>query len=500
MKSSILRDILPARDEVVSNKRSWISQKFLWPLYLLLLVSSDLFLMVQAYRLAFFFRFQAAINIFQLDVIPSEPFYSSLVILLVPLWIITFTVVGLYSRHNLLGGTKEYALVFRACTVGLLLLIILGFLQPAIYLARGWTLLAWIFSFLFVASGRLILRRGVYALRRIGFFQAPTVIIGANQEGISLAQQLLSWPTSGLNLVGFVDQKYKSGTELLEGLRVLGPVDHLSQIIRDRGIEHLVFAASAFSTHDNLVDVYKNYGFNPKTHIHISSGLYEIITTGLTVNEYAYVPLVSVNRVRLTETERIQKLLLELSLIIPLMIILGPILLLIALAIRIESPGSVLYRRRVMGVNGRQFSAFKFRTMYINGDEILARHPELQEELERNQKLKNDPRVTRVGRILRKFSLDELPQFLNVLRMEMALVGPRMISPEEMKLYSQWGFNLLTVRPGITGLWQVSGRSDITYQERVRLDMYYIRNWSILLDLQIIWRTLPAILKGKGAY
>jgi lipopolysaccharide/colanic/teichoic acid biosynthesis glycosyltransferase len=138
--------------------------------------------------------------------------------------------------------------------------------------------------------------------------------------------------------------------------------------------------------------------------------------------------------------------------------------------------------------------------MHINGEEILAKRPDLLAELDRNHKLKDDPRVTRIGRLLRRTSLDELPQLFNVLRREMSLVGPRMISPQEVERYDQWGLNLLTVKPGITGLWQVSGRSDITYEQRVQLDMYYIRNWSIWLDLQLLWQTIPAVLRGTGAY
>jgi lipopolysaccharide/colanic/teichoic acid biosynthesis glycosyltransferase len=153
-----------------------------------------------------------------------------------------------------------------------------------------------------------------------------------------------------------------------------------------------------------------------------------------------------------------------------------------------------------MGVNGRHFDAFKFRTMRQDGETILAARPDLQAELAKNHKLKDDPRVTRVGKFLRKYSLDEFPQLFNVLRGEMSLVGPRMISPVEMDKYDRWDINLLTVRPGITGLWQVSGRSDVAYEERVRLDMYYIRNWSIWLDLQLILQTIPAVIKGKGAY
>ena len=138
--------------------------------------------------------------------------------------------------------------------------------------------------------------------------------------------------------------------------------------------------------------------------------------------------------------------------------------------------------------------------MRTNGDEILKSHPGLNKELAENYKLKKDPRITRVGRYLRKFSLDELPQLFNVLRGEMSVVGPRMITLSEIDKYKQWNINLLTVRPGITGLWQVSGRSDISYEERVQLDMYYIRNWTIWLDLQLLLRTIPAVIKGRGAY
>jgi lipopolysaccharide/colanic/teichoic acid biosynthesis glycosyltransferase len=153
-----------------------------------------------------------------------------------------------------------------------------------------------------------------------------------------------------------------------------------------------------------------------------------------------------------------------------------------------------------MGLNGKQFYALKFRTMVCNGDEILNQYPELRKELARTHKLKNDPRITKAGAFLRKFSLDELPQLFNVMKREMSLVGPRMISPEEVAMYKQFDMNLLTVMPGITGLWQVSGRSDISYDERVRLDMYYIRNWSIWLDLQLLFQTLPAVIKSRGAY
>jgi exopolysaccharide biosynthesis polyprenyl glycosylphosphotransferase len=249
-----------------------------------------------------------------------------------------------------------------------------------------------------------------------------------------------------------------------------------------------------------VLDIFQRYGISSNINVRMSSGLYEIITTGLTVKEFAYVPLVGVNKVRLTGLDEIFKFILDYLITIPGLILISPILLAIAIAIKIDSPGSLLHRRRVMGMHGRQFDAFKFRTMSENGEHILSARPELRAELARNFKLKDDPRVTRVGSFLRKTSLDELPQLFNVLRREMSLVGPRIITPAEVEKYQKWDLNLMTVRPGLTGLWQVSGRSDVTYEERVRLDMHYIRNWSIWLDLQLLFQTIPAVLFRRGAY
>jgi exopolysaccharide biosynthesis polyprenyl glycosylphosphotransferase len=328
----------------------------------------------------------------------------------------------------------------------------------------------------------------------------PAVIVGANQEGRWLAEQLLQWETSGLHLVGFVDKKIPVTFPLYHELTCLGSVDQLDEIIDQYHIGEVILASSAFSTRDYLLDIFRRYGVTDKVNIRMSSGLYEIITTSLTVSEFAYVPLVYVNKVRLTGADNILKFVLDYLITIIGLFILSPFLVLIAFLIKVSSPGPVLHRRLVMGLNGKQFYALKFRTMVTNGDEILDKYPELKEELTRNHKLKSDPRVTRIGAFLRKFSLDELPQLINVLKRDMSLVGPRMISPEEVSMYKQFDMNLLTVLPGITGLWQVSGRSDISYDERVRLDMYYIRNWSTWLDLQLLFQTLPAVLKSRGAY
>lgn len=177
-----------------------------------------------------------------------------------------------------------------------------------------------------------------------------------------------------------------------------------------------------------------------------------------------------------------------------------PVLAVIALAVRASSPGPVLHRRRVLGLDGHEFDAFKFRTMVADADAVLAREPALQQAYRNNMKLHDDPRTTTFGRWLRRASLDELPQLYNVLWGEMSLVGPRMIAPDERSLYGEAIVKRLSVKPGITGLWQVSGRQDLSYSERVRLDLEYVDRWSLWLDAVIIARTIPAVLSMRGAH
>lgn len=191
---------------------------------------------------------------------------------------------------------------------------------------------------------------------------------------------------------------------------------------------------------------------------------------------------------------------LDYMIVIPALLLLWPLFLGLAIAVRLDSPGPIIYRRRVLSRDGRVFDAFKFRTMYINGDQILAQHPALKAELDANYKLKDDPRVTAVGKFMRKFSLDELPQLFNVLAQDMSLIGPRIIAPEEIEKYGANGPELLLVMPGLTGLWQVSGRSNTSYDDRVKLDMHYVHNWSVWMDVQILLKTIPAVMKGEGAY
>jgi len=177
----------------------------------------------------------------------------------------------------------------------------------------------------------------------------------------------------------------------------------------------------------------------------------------------------------------------------------APLLAALILVLLIDSPGPVFYRRRVLGLGGPSFDALKLRTMVCDGEALLAERPDLRARLEADHKLDGDPRITRTGRWMRRLSLDELPQLWNVLRGDMSLVGPRMISPPELERYGARGAMLLTVKPGLTGLWQVSGRSNLPPWERVRLDLAYVQQRSLALDLKLLLRTIPTVLSGRGA-
>lgn len=473
---------------------SWLE----WPVLITALILSDFLLNYFAFRLAFWVRYSSGWQIFSIWTEPRID-YADFSLLILPVWLVIFAAVGLYNPSNLLGGIREYSLVFNATTLGMFVNISAGFLFPdGLVLARAWVLLAWLFSFISIATGRFIIRRAIYRLRKDGLFQSKAIVVGSNTEAWLVADQLLNSKSSGLHISGYVRCE-ECSDQIMDTMSCLGYFDELDQIVRKYNVRVLILISSALSQ-EQIISIFRKFGTSKNIDLRMSSGLYEIITTGLQVKEEGMVPLVAINKVRLTGVDQVLKTILDYCIVIPVLILLSPFFLLIAIAIKLDSPGPVIYLRRVMGVNGKQFNAYKFRTMRQDSDEILASNPEWVEEYKTNFKLKDDPRVTRLGKFLRKTSIDELPQLANILRNEMSLVGPRMICPDELEKYNQWDINLLTIKPGLTGLWQVRGRSDVSYEERVRYDMYYIRNWNFWLDVQIILQTIPTILFRRGAY
>ena len=496
VKSGNLLDISGEQQGVIPKHHTF--KRLEWRVLIPILILCDLFLYNLAFRFAYWVRYESNWPITQYWVQPAID-YSKLNLMTIPVLFAIFAMVGLYRRSNLLGGTREYSLVFTATTVATFLNICVGFLFPDdLVLARGWVILAWFFSFLSISIGRFLIRRAVYRLRHEGLFQNSALIVGSNTEASSIADQLLNAKSGGLKVIGFIPCGNCS-SDIQENLSSLGQLEDLHDVIRKHRINVIILISSALSR-DQVVNIFQKYGNSKDIELRMSTGLYEIITTGVQVKEDGMVPLLAIDNVRLIGTDQILKSILDYCIAIPVAIMFTPFFLLIALMIKLDSGGPVIYLRRVMGVNGKQFNAYKFRTMSSDGDQILAAHPELMEEYKNSFKIKDDPRVTRLGKFLRKTSIDELPQIFNVLNNEMSLVGPRMICPDELEKYNQWGMNLLTVKPGLTGLWQVRGRSDVSYEERVRFDMFYIRNWTIWMDLQIILQTIPTVIFRRGAY
>jgi exopolysaccharide biosynthesis polyprenyl glycosylphosphotransferase len=463
------------------------------------LVASDLAAVLIAFWLAYAFRFEVGISWFYQHPESQVDFYSRLVFLLAPCWLILFRIFGLYDFRHLFSGMHEYARVFNACTLGMMLIILFTFFDLNFVIARGWVVLSWLLLSFIVILGRFLLRRVIQWQRVRGRFLTTVLIVGANEEGQAIAEQLQANRKAGIWIAGFVDDELARGSQILPGTPVLGSTDSVTTLVRQHGIQEIIVASTALSR-EKLLELFQSFGATEDITVRMSSGLYELLTTGVEVQEIGNVPLLSVNKVRLTGADVFLKHILDILLSSAVLLVSWPLMLVVAVAIKFNSSGPVFYRRRVVGVSGKSFDALKFRTMYVDADERLARDAELRTAFEQNYKLKDDPRITSVGRLLRRASLDELPQLFNVLWGQMSLVGPRMITSEERARYGKWRMNLSTVKPGITGLWQVSGRSDVSYEERVRLDMHYIRNYSIWLDMHLLWQTVPAVLKGHGAY
>jgi exopolysaccharide biosynthesis polyprenyl glycosylphosphotransferase len=429
----------------------------------------------------------------------SSDFYSRLVVIATPVWLLVFAIFRLYDFDRLFGGLREYASVFNACTVSIVSLVLYGFVgrDAGDNISRGWLALVWFLSIASVTWARFGYRRVVYALRKRGIFVRRTLVVGANEEGQAVAAQLSDSPKAGMEVVGFVDPAQEWA--VAADLPVLGGLDDLSSLVERLAVEELIVIPTALRRED-LLGIYRDWGTDGKVHMRLSSGLYELFTTGMQIKETGFIPLVSLNQTRITDLDALMKATVDYVGALLGIVLLAPVFLIVALLVRLDSPGSVIHRRRVVGLHGRRFDAYKFRTMIADADTYLKAHPALLNEWEQTGKIQDDPRITRVGRFLRRYSLDELPQLFNVLMGQMSLVGPRMITPSELSHFGRWQHNLLTVKPGLTGLWQVGGRADLSYPERVEMDMRYIRNYTIWLDLKIVCGTVMAVLRGRGAY
>jgi len=319
----------------------------------------DILCIAMSFALAYFVRFQWLPYHAEF----SADFYWRLVFGMTPVWLIIFSIYHLYDVNLLFGGVEEYARVVNACTVGLMAIILYSFLdrQGGQDISRGWLIVAWVFSIAIVGSARFLYRCLIYWMQRQGFFLDRTLIVGANEEGRAIAKQLQASRTAGVRLLGFVDDNLRPGSKV-DGLPVLGRRDSLEALVQRLQIDELVVVPTALGR-EALLEIYRTWGAKDDVRVRLSPGLYELLTTGIQVKQVGFVPLVSLNKLRITGMDAFLKTVLDYSIAVPALILLSPILLIIAVLVKLDSPGSVLYRRRVLDVGGRTFNAFKFRTM-----------------------------------------------------------------------------------------------------------------------------------------
>ncbi|HEY7875348.1 MAG TPA: sugar transferase [Actinomycetota bacterium] len=423
--------------------------------------------------------------------------YTLITILATPVWIMLFWLYGLYEPRQVLTPVNEFKQVFHGVVAGTVVIFITDSIF-ALDLARGWALLALASGFVLVGSERLVVRKMLHFLRRRGGDTTRTIVLGANQEARTVARTLEREGWLGYHIVGFVDDLAPKGEEIANGHVILGTTAELNAIIRRERATLVLVAASAFDT-GRLNQMFWELA-DVDVDLQITSGTIDLLASRITVQSVAGVPLFYVRRTGMDRAQKALKRTLDLVGAVLGLIVLSPFLGLIALWIKRDSKGPVFFTQTRSGRDGEQFKCWKFRTMVPDAEARRAELEHLSEGPGLLFKLKEDPRVTGAGKVLRRYSLDELPQLWNVVRGEMSLVGPRPALPSEVEQYDDWVRNRLKVKPGLTGLWQVSGRAETSFSDYVRYDLFYIQNWSLSLDLWILWRTLRAVFSAEGAH
>jgi exopolysaccharide biosynthesis polyprenyl glycosylphosphotransferase len=363
--------------------------------------------------------------------------------------------------------------------------------------SRGWLVLTFVVAVVLMTAEREIVRRIFWALRAQGW-QRPVIIAGSNSEAVALAIHLAEHPRLGFSVVGFVDDTAPVGTELVPGASVLGPIANTLDLVRSTETTGVLVATSGVST-ENTNRLARQLVYEG-IFVQLTSSLCDIAAERLVVHPLGRRPVISVEPASFDGWRAVAKRSFDLALTLVAMVVLSPLLVLVAIAVKIDSRGPVFFRQTRVGRGGKPFKVWKFRTMFVDAEQKRAELWSANQADGPLFKVKDDPRVSRVGRWLRRHSIDELPQLLNVLRNEMSLVGPRPALPEELESWSVELHNRLRVKPGLTGMWQVSGRSDCSFAEYVRLDLYYVDNWTLITDLAIVAKTVPAILLRRGAY
>jgi len=456
-------------------------------------VPLDFALLILAGLSAYYLRFSNW-SISVRPVIFSLPFNSYLnsLFVIAAFWVAILFMVGLYNIRNINQLAQELRKIFFACSTGLALVAVLIFFKRELFDSRFIVLAGWFFAIIYLSLSHILLRRLQKHLYRYGLGVHKIILVGNSQ--------------TTENFIAEFSKNHKSGFEVIKRIRdfSLETAQELSEFVKEHEIDEILQSDPNLSKIDTL----RLYDFANDNHITYKyvADLLEVKVLRTEVTEIIGVPVVEVKRTTLDGWGRVIKRIFDIIVSGLLILIFSPIILLTALAIILDSKGPIFFTRRDdgqfvtrVGESGLPFKYFKFRSMVPNTDSM--RYNELADRNLRSDgpmvKIKDDPRVTRVGKIIRRWSIDELPELFLVFIGRMSLVGPRPHLPEEVAKYENYHRKTLTIKPGITGLAQVSGRSDLLFEEEAKLDIYYIENWSILLDFSILLKTPFAVLKHR---
>jgi exopolysaccharide biosynthesis polyprenyl glycosylphosphotransferase len=430
-------------------------------------------------------------------------FFRELAIVMIglPLWILAAKVCGLYDRdgrHAHYSSVDDIVPLFNIATLAALLAFFASHFLTA--MPPNWARIAvcWLAITPFVLVARVGARR--FARSNVLFLQ-NTVIVGAGDVGQSVARQFLQHPEAGINVVGFIDSTPKERPDDIGHLAVLGGLEDLPSIVGLLDVERVVIAFSV-DQHEEILQLVRQLR-ELQVHIDIVPRFFDLIGPGIEMHSIEGTPLIGLSTLSLSRSSRLVKRALDIVVSGAAVLLLAPVFFVVALLIKLDSAGPVLFVQTRMGEGNRPFRVLKFRTMVVDAEARKHEIAHLNRHLRsggdvRMFKALNDPRVTRVGRLLRKFFLDELPQLVNVLCGDMSLIGPRPLVLEEAAFVDGWGRRRLDLKPGMTGSWQVLGRSAIPFEGMVKLDYLYVTTWSLGNDLRLLLRTVPLVLRGEA--
>ena len=422
----------------------------------------------------------------------SPYFYVGLLVVALPLWRVLISIsAGGLSRRTVSFRQEAWALV-KVHLVGISVLLVSLFTYSPRLLQNRFVIYFVFLNLLLLLAERVMLRLFLNSIRIMGFNYRNHLLVGWNPWAKAYAQRIKNNPQLGYRVVGYLADFEGKDTEL----PYLGTVDRLEHEVKSRVVDQVVITLRLSDKRaEGCIDLMEQMGKNTAL---ILDDLSEKLVTGRAINFQGLAMLNYSTAPRHLPQLALKRCLDILGSLVGL-ILLSPALLVTALAIKVSSPGPVLFKQPRVGLNGRVFNCYKFRSMVVNAEDVKAAISHLNEMSGPVFKIKNDPRVTPVGRLIRKTSIDELPQLFNVLLGHMSLVGPRPPLPSEVNLYENSHRKRLSVKPGITCIWQVSGRNNVDFDHWMEMDAEYVHNWSLWLDLKILFRTIPAVLMRKGA-